>query len=217
MRIIFLDFDGVLNSQQEVVMKLRRDKTLYWRIRRKIADMFYWGSYRKCKDGSLKVSPVYDWRLFRALRAFSLTYISHHCEFCPIACSNVQYILDKNPDVQIVVSSVWRHDGLKKVRKILARNGIDPKRVIGVTPDGAGLDAEGELGNGRRGCQIQEWLTTRNHARKLANLEPITDFVIIDDDADMEHLMHRLVQTDPNEGFMWRHVNEALKILDSKG
>lgn len=160
--------------------------------------------------------------ILQAIQDFSRKYIIDYSEFCPIACSNVQYILDKDPEVMIVVSSVWRHDGVKRLREIFKRNKIDPERLIDVTPYGH-EDAQGntldivkdkdrDKESGYRligrGTQIQKWL---NHWEG----EPITHFVIIDDDSDMCHLMDKLVKTDGDMGFMFDKVKEVLRRLQT--
>jgi hypothetical protein len=43
---------------------------------------------------------------------------------------------------------------------------------------------------------------------------PVESFVILDDDADMEHLLPRLVQTSMDDGLQDRHVEKAVEILN---
>lgn len=192
MKIIFLDFDGVLNSMQEVVLHHRQQRARY-RL---------FGPIMKTLSPTRKHVPIFGYGWHDAIRHANLRLLSDHYDFCPIACSNVQYILDKDPDVRIVVSSTWRLSGLEYVRYILKRNGIDDAKVIDITP-GWPEDKSKQRG---RGDQIQYWLDL--------NPSIITHFCIVDDDADMCDLMDRLVQTDPNEGFMWRHVQAVMKKLE---
>jgi hypothetical protein len=224
MKVIFLDFDGVLNSVQEVYYKInRKERSLYWRLREKLGHKLYF-RYKKVltKDGYTHKLRKDPFGILDAISNFSHDHVVDHAEFCPIACSNVQYILKENPDVFIVVSSVWRSSGLKRLRAIAKRNGIDPSRIIDVTPydheneHGYTLEPDpikgcyrGEERYMGRGTQIQAWLNRKGQS--------VTHFAIIDDDADMVHLMPKLVQTDGNMGFMWDKAMQVIKMLEGKG
>lgn len=95
-----------------------------------------------------------------------------------------------------VITSVWRYRGVRSCRDVLRRRGF-AGRVLGVTPH---LDAE-------RGHEIQAWL---DHVSR-----PVERFVILDDDSDMAHLYHRLVQTDARLGLTQDHVDRAVRMLDA--
>ena len=114
--------------------------------------------------------------------------------FSKVACQNFQSLLDKVPDLKIVISSSWRHLGLEECKKTLRTNGIDASRVIGIT------------GNerGERGVQVQSHLD-RN--------PEITNFVILDDESDFSKLMDKLVKTDSHVGLTEGDVKKALEIL----
>lgn len=206
MKVLFLDFDGVLNSRQEVHYHNRKWKRRSNLVAR-IMDLVHSAEHRVWK-----LLP-HRWRLRDRLTRFALWYLCDHCDFCPIACSNVQYLLDKFPDLSIVVSSTWRSRGLMYVRAVLDRNGVDPKRVVGVTPTfGEDLDGKAptQLIGGQsypatvRGHQIQAWLNAHRE---------VGQFVIVDDDSDMAHLIGYLVKTDGGEGFMWPKVRQAMTML----
>lgn len=186
MQIIFLDFDGVLNSVQEVY------------YHRKQRNMLKEGKLGRVLWRLLDLIPFWNKDKFRNWKGYyGFKWCSHHLNFCPIACNNVQFILDKCPDARIVISSVWRSWGMKYCKKILALNGIDPDKIIGLTP----------YVWGKRGVQIQKWLDD--------NLESdIKNFVIIDDDSDMVHLKPNLIQTDRYIGFT---IRQALKIIEYFG
>lgn len=100
--------------------------------------------------------------------------------FDPICANNFRVLLELLPeDVKIVISSTWRmgRDTIEELKEILDHEHIDSSRVIGRT---------GSDDSGIRGREIQAWL----------NLHPeVTDFLILDDDRDMEHLKPRLVRT----------------------
>lgn len=155
MKIIFLDFDGVLNSVQDSIM------------------------YRRLGgDFGMKMSPL--------------------------ACSNIQWLLDQDKDVKIVISSTWRvlHT-LSELKIILSVNNVDGNRVIGVTPD-----REVDLIEGMsRGSQIKRWLNDNQDKN-------ITHYCIIDDDNDMlieqqDNFVHTTFLT----GFMMGDAIKAAKLL----
>jgi hypothetical protein len=129
--------------------------------------------------------------------------------FCPIACSNLIKLLEDEPDLRIVVSSSWRLSSLWFVKNTLRINGIDPRRVIGVTGY-EGSDADGEnttrLSGCPRGEQIQRWLYDNTW-------HDVTSIVIVDDDSDMAHLRNFHVKTSMEEGFMFKKMERVREIL----
>lgn len=116
-------------------------------------------------------------------------------DFSKSACKNLNKILKEEPELKIVVSSSWRRDGLEKVRKILQKNGIDSSKVIGITDETERDD---------RGHHIE---------RHLKDHKDIESFVILDDHADMDKVLDRLVQTNPSIGLTSKDAEKALKIL----
>jgi hypothetical protein len=156
MRVIFLDFDGVLNS---------------------VASMIY--------NNRLKLQGLSD--------------IPTNEAFCPISCSNLEYILEELPDVQVVVSSNWRKDKtLNSLQEIFKINDILPKRMIDTTPIAK---------DNYRGTEVDMYL--KEHPE-------ITDFVIIDNDSDMEPYMDRLVQTDSRNGLTFTDAEKVIEMLGGK-
>jgi HAD domain in Swiss Army Knife RNA repair proteins len=197
-KVLFLDFDGVLNSEQEVRYHHRVSQKLPWKIRNWIWHRLY--DLAQDKKGN----PSWKWP-WQDYRYWIRYHFTTHTHFCPIACSNVQVILDEVPDAKIVISSVWRQDGMYWLSKVLRRNGIDHTRLIGVTP------SHGELPDGRdsrpntvRGHQIQAWL----------NQHPdVEQFVILDDDSDMAHLMQRFVKINGRLGVTIFDARLAIGVL----
>ena len=156
MRVIFLDFDGCLNSV---------------------------GSF------------IYNNRLV----LMGLTKIPSYESFDPIACSNLQYVLEELPDVQVVVSSTWRkYKTLAALQEIFKTNNLLPERMIGTTP---------ESEEGYRGKEIESWL--KDHPE-------VTEFVIVDDDSDMEPYMDRLVKTDGRNGFTFTDAEKVIEMFGGK-
>jgi hypothetical protein len=101
----------------------------------------------------------------------------------------------------VVISSTWRIlHRLSDIRGWLLKKGLTVP-IIGTTPKTGGP----------RGRQIQEWLdTTRDMGR-----DTVESFVILDDDSDMEHLSHRLVQTTFEHGLQDEHVERARVLLET--
>lgn len=97
----------------------------------------------------------------------------------------------------IVISSVWRRDGVMGMREHLNRWNVTPRRIIGCTPFS---------GDRVRGDEIQAWLDSYRR-------EVIESFVILDDDSDMKHLMHRLVKTDGIVGLTEADADRAIALL----
>ncbi|MCL4296208.1 MAG: hypothetical protein KJ077_10790 [Anaerolineae bacterium] len=105
-----------------------------------------------------------------------------HCVYC------LNWLTEQTGAVIVVVSSM-RKGGLEFVRQKLAGWGVIGT-VIEITP---------ELQRGsKRGQEIQAYLD---------QAPSISAFVILDDEADMEHLSDALVQTDYRRG---------LTILDAR-
>lgn len=123
-------------------------------------------------------------------------------DFCPINISNLIEIIEQLPDLKIVVSSVWRmgHSTPDELRTI-----FDPIKEIAKPIRDAIIDRTDFLGYGtKRGAEIDKWL--KEHPE-------VTDFVILDDDADMEPHMDKLVQTDVYVGLDWNIAHKIIEIL----
>ena len=153
MKVIFLDFDGVLNS---------------------VASMIY----------------------NNRMKLLGLSYTPTHEAFDPIACSNLQYILEDLPEVQIVVSSTWRkYKTLAALQEIFDTNHILSERMIGTTPE-----AESRY----RGDEIRAYLDAHPE---------VTEFVIIDDDSDMKPFMDRLIKVDCRNGLTWTDAEKVIELF----
>lgn len=115
--------------------------------------------------------------------------------FSKVACRNFSLLLQKEPDLKIVISSSWRHLGIEQCKKTLDANGIDSSRVVRITGDESG----------ERGNQIQA---------DLDRHPEVTNFVILDDDTDFTKLMDKLVHTNPSVGLTEADVQKAIDILN---
>lgn len=100
--------------------------------------------------------------------------------------------------VDAVITSTWRYNHtLEQLRAVLLNAGVNV-RVIDMLPPHSLAS---------RGLEIQAWLDGHPQPR-------IETFVIIDDSADMDHLLPRLARTDFQTGMREKHVPIALRILN---
>lgn len=99
---------------------------------------------------------------------------------------------------QVVVSSTWRIGStVQELRDILSERGFrQPERVIGKT-------TERTMNRGR---QIDAYL------KKLTRAD--VQFVIFDDDGDMEPHMENFVMTDGRVGLTKANLSQAQRILE---
>ena len=130
-------------------------------------------------------------------KLLGLTDKLSHKAFDPIAASNLQYILEEVPGIEIVISSTWRKlYTLEALQEIFSEYNISPSFIVGVTP---------VLESRYRGQEIELY---------LKHNPEITNFVIIDDDSDMEPYMDRLVKVDGKNGLTF---SDAEKIIQKFG
>lgn len=222
MKVIFLDFDGVLNSKQEVLWHRHRNQKWYRRLYFKAAYFLYKCLFTPMKPLQRMQGGSTGYRIYRAIFNWWCLRIDDNCDFCPIACSNVQYVLDHEPEAVIVISSTWRSYGLEYCKKILKKNGIDASRVVGRT-------GGWEDGGNQRGDQIQGWLM--RHQRRVEGLpalpgswygvdeakpESVTHFCAIDDDSDMDAVRENFVKTSSQTGFMLFDAYAVLRKLGTR-
>ena len=102
----------------------------------------------------------------------------------------------------VCVSSTWRKlEGHREtLLGLLTRIGA---RVVGWTPD---LGSNGATLQVVRGQEIQAWLDEHPE---------VSEFVILDDNDDMAHLMHRLVLTNGYTGLTRDKGDEVLAMFGS--
>lgn len=118
-------------------------------------------------------------------------------KFSPAACGNLKDLLNRVPDLKIVISSAWRIWGLEYMKKVLENNGIPSSRIIDVTGREVGI----------RGHQIQCWLDKNPE---------VTAFAILDDETDMGNLMDKLVKTSSYIGLTSKEVDLAVEVLEKQ-
>lgn len=165
MNIVFLDIDGVLNTER-------------W-----IKEQYY-------KTGK--------------------PHSMHYSEFDPICMHNLKKLVEET-NSYIVISSTWRlcdhktDEGWNALMLRLNQVGIED-RVIGYTPS---LRMEFNGSYCCRGHEIQKWLD--------GNIDKnIENFVIIDDDSDMFHLIDKLAKCSFKDGLTKEVKDKAIEILNRK-
>lgn len=113
---------------------------------------------------------------------------------------------------KIVISSTWRlgwnpetdPSPVWRLYRILTAHGVTGD-IIDVTPSYDDSENDGRIILGReRGHEIQAWLDAN---------PGVESFAILDDDADMVHLKHRLVQTHFETGLLDEHVERVVVML----
>ena len=134
--------------------------------------------------------------------------------WCPIACNNLLEILDRCPDVRIVISSSWRVN-MKEVEDHFLEAGLPWDRVIGKTPRLPSINSDGRINE--RGHEIEAWLL--EHATEGHVMMPeysVEDFVILDDSSDMAPYKEtHWYETDWDVGLSWPTVLQILQRFNS--
>lgn len=161
MKVIFLDFDGVLNSIESFEL------------------MHNHNELRRDTPHKMHIDP-----LNKIIQA---------------------------TDAKLVISSTWRKScSSSMLGRFLRLCGCEGE-AIGKTPV---LDTD-------RGLEIKVWLEVYNHCLKKGNewfafgwkpKESIENFIILDDDSDMDPFMDRLVQT--KDGLREEHIKPAIELLN---
>jgi hypothetical protein len=95
---------------------------------------------------------------------------------------NLNILIENVKDVKIVISSTWRIlHSLVCLREIMIKWGFKyPQLIIDKTP---------RLSREKRGIEIYEW-------KLYGKYKYIDNFIILDDDSDMDPFMNHLIQTD---------------------
>lgn len=161
-KIIFLDFDGVLNSRDYFIFR------------------------------------HYIWKIKKFFGADNLAHYRRSHELSRIYVRRLNKIIKKT-DAYIVVSSVWRlGHTIEELREILVEKGFKyPEKLISKT---------GRSNDGIRGGEIQEWLDEY--------FPQSENFIILDDDSDMLHLMPHLVKTQFETGLTRKKMKECINRLN---
>lgn len=140
-------------------------------------------------DGVLNSSRWYKERERRGLESD---------EICPAHTEQLNRIL-RATNVKVVLSSTWRKSTpLPEMIKLLQSKGCILESFLGATP---------VHDDGYRGREIKTWLDVSGVSCR------ITDFVILDDDSDMEPHMDKLVKTRFETGLRETEADEVIRRL----
>lgn len=139
-------------------------------------------------------SSIYFWRTMHNRMCF----ISGFEELCPIACSNLNHLLEKFPEAKVVISSTWRlhfkitewGEKMKDICPAIVGRVIDRTPRLGRLTEGV-----------QRGEEIYKWLEDNG-----ALNDP---YLVLDDDSDMDKVRANFIKTDPNIGLSWNNIMEA--------
>jgi hypothetical protein len=159
-------------------------------------------------DGVIVPEQAYHyWRGREDVKRKSLgpeTYVSApRC--CPIAISNLNYVLKNVPDCNIVISSTWRkHFSVDELKAFLTEDGFKyADRVLGCTPS----IQRGFSTSSPRGTEIQKWIDE-------CDLE-ITNWIAIDDN-QYNIPTEKLIHTKQETGFTVLDAYDVISIFNAK-
>lgn len=133
------------------------------------------------------------------IKVYHETHKSHSgysYPFDPNCLENLKELVERTKS-SLVISSTWRHSqkGMEKLLEALSKYELD-ELVIGCTPS-LGLS---------RGAEIKKYLSSLNSTSTI-------NFVILDDDSDMDDLLPYLVHTNRQVGLTKENVQQAIKKL----
>lgn len=164
MKVLFLDFDGVLNHQQFLIDAARENSEY------PMTNLDRWVS-------------MLD----------------------PAAVARLNEVVERT-NCAVVVSSSWRIGSSRpELQHMLEVRGFRWS-LLGCTPSCRTKE------NPHRGYEIQRWIDDWNEQHPDDTVTD-ADIAIIDDDSDMDHLLHRLVHTGFTVGLQDEHVDALVSLL----
>jgi hypothetical protein len=186
-KIIFLDMDGVANSQQGWVGRG------YFRPKQKLRDTY---------QGYPKVWFASDYELNDHIDTDkpNWEFIHDLSQVEPHLIGIIRRLAEET-EAEIVISSVWRmrKQVVAYFKELFAEFGWEDAPVIGATP---------ECSSGRRGFEIKKWLEKHNFDYDADR------YVILDDDSDMlQSQMKNFVHCNNRYGIGKDQFRDAKSIL----
>lgn len=130
---------------------------------------------------------------------FFQDYVTSSGDMCPLAISNLEYILETVKTVQIVISSTWRHGcTLRDLKNYFKMSPLIQSRIIDSTPS---------LRDAQRGDEIKRWVYN--------STRPVHKFAVLDDDTDMNAVMDDFFHVNHKKGLDWCVVEEVIRHFGS--
>ncbi len=126
--------------------------------------------------------------------------------FGKVAVESLNLILEAVPEVSIVISSTWRLDRtLPEMKEIFSESGINPDRLVDVTPDLRRYEGNIRHDPGRNE-EIQAWLDQHPEVEKFAVIDDV-------DYEQMEGLEEHFFQTVFEVGLLLEHTGKIINHL----
>jgi hypothetical protein len=200
-RVCFLDFDGVLNTQPWIAS-----------VKTRHSEPWPGGQAPSWEDPDYEAKREAWFEEIRTNEA-CLAWSRKHdlAQINPDCVRHLNTIVEKT-GCSICISSSWRIlHSVEYLTELLCESGLKyPKAVIGKTPGGGGY----------RGPQIQSWIREWNlvdidlQAWIRSEPNPVNGIVIIDDDGDLEPYLDWHVKTNFfTGGLSAEHAEKAVEIL----
>lgn len=163
MKVIFLDFDGVLNS----------------------------GPYFDARGG---IDGIWEAK-------------EEHEALDPAAVRRLNRLIERT-GAKVVVSSSWRHGRtVEQLQALLTARGFIGEVIDKTITSVPNTDPLSKRVCGSRGDEILHWVTL--NSRAYGGIE----FVVLDDDSDMDAVWRCFVQTTFAQGLTDDHVDRAIELL----
>jgi hypothetical protein len=191
--ILFLDFDGVLNSY--VLFKKRKGIETHPATpteKKHIKEILILEREGVLSDSPLKRAKICVLKDIRSIDPEGVRILND---------------LLARSGAKVVVSSTWRKFYSAKALQCILNLAGFTGEVIGKTPQDLPRIHTGPYATSSplRGHEIQHWL---DH-----NAEGPVNLAILDDDSDMAHLSHRHVKTDLAVGLTQENAEQALRLF----
>lgn len=154
-------------------------------------------------DGVLNHEAFYKERFEKRYDEGAIAY--PHSEIDPQSVANLNSLI-ADTEAKVVISSTWRHDGMKYCKDVLEFHGFKGD-IIDITPD---------LRNNNclRGNEILKWVKD-NEKLIGEKYSDFTQYVILDDDSDMLYWQrNNFLLIDRFVGLTMDDVFKAKKILN---
>lgn len=154
-------------------------------------------------DGVLNHEKFYKERFEKRYEEGSMSY--PYSEIDPECVKNLNQLI-KDTGAKVVISSTWRHSGLKYCEDALKFHGFEGE-IIDTTPSS-------RCGMCVRGNEILKWI--QDHKDLVGEYYNFTEYVILDDDSDMLYMQrNNFLLIDRFVGFTMGDVFRAKKILNN--